>query len=115
MNEGSSLTLSTRAHAESLGCPRSDRHQRHRRRRPRHGRPGVRRRANHHLEVYLATQGGYDRDHNLAFTAPHVEVNYGAAPDLQLHLIAPLQYARPAGGPAVCGYGDMELGANGSS
>ena len=65
----------------------------------------------HHWEIYLATQGGYDRDRNLAFTAPHVEVNYGALPDLQLHLIAPLQYARPAGGPAAYGYGDTELGA----
>jgi hypothetical protein len=64
-----------------------------------------------HLEAYLATQGGYDRDRNLSFTAPHVEVNYGAVPDLQLHLIAPLQYVRPAGGPAAYGYGDTELGA----
>jgi hypothetical protein len=65
----------------------------------------------HHLEAYLATQGGYDRHGNLSFSAPHVEVNYGAVPDLQLHLIAPLQYARPAGGPAAYGYGDTELGA----
>lgn len=64
-----------------------------------------------HLEAYLATQGGYDRGRNLAFTAPHVEVNYGAVPDLQLHVIAPLQYARPRGGPAAYGYGDTELGA----
>ena len=65
----------------------------------------------HHWEFYLATQGGYDRERNLAFTAPHVEVNYGVLPDLQLHLIAPLQYARPVGGPAAYGYGDTELGA----
>ncbi len=65
----------------------------------------------HHWEFYLATQGGYDRDRNLAFTAPHVEVNYGVLPDLQLHLIAPMQYARPVGGPAAYGYGDTELGA----
>lgn len=64
-----------------------------------------------HLEVYLATIGGYDRDRNLSFTAPHVEVNYGAVPDLQLHLIAPLQYAHPVGGSARYGYGDTELGA----
>ena len=64
-----------------------------------------------HLEVYLGTFGGYDRDRNLSFTAPHVEVNYGAVPDLQLHLIAPLQYVRPAGGAASYGYGDTELGA----
>ena len=64
-----------------------------------------------HLEVYVATIGGYDRAGDLAFTAPHVEVNYGAIPDLQLHLIAPMQYARPAGGPVAYGYGDTELGA----
>jgi hypothetical protein len=64
-----------------------------------------------HLEVYVATQGGYGRDRSLAFTAPHLEVNYGAAPDLQLHLIAPLQYVHPAGASVAYGYGDTELGA----
>jgi hypothetical protein len=63
-----------------------------------------------HWEFYLATQGGYDRDGNLAFTAPHVEVNYGAIPDLQLHLIAPLQYVHPSGGAVAYGNGDIELG-----
>ena len=63
-----------------------------------------------HFEFYLATQGGYDRERNLSFTAPHVEVNYGAVEDLQLHLIAPITYARPARGTAAYGYGDTELG-----
>jgi hypothetical protein len=39
------------------------------------------------------------------------EINYGAAPDLQLHIIVPLAYDRPQGGPAVAGLGDIELGA----
>src|SRR5512146_3199032 len=43
--------------------------------------------------------------------APHFEVNYGAAPGLQLHAIVPLSYARPAGGPTTSGLGDVELGA----
>ncbi len=64
-----------------------------------------------HWELYLASQGGYDRDRNLAFTAPHVEVNYGVVPELQLHVIAPLQRVRPSGGAAAYGYGDTELGA----
>ena len=64
-----------------------------------------------HLEVYVATLGGYDRRHDLSFSAPHVEVNYGAIPDLQLHLLAPLQYVRPDGGAVAYGYGDTELGA----
>jgi hypothetical protein len=38
-------------------------------------------------------------------------VNYGVAPDLQLHLIAPFEYARPSGGRAAYGYGDTEVGA----
>jgi hypothetical protein len=64
-----------------------------------------------HGEVYLATQGGLDRRGGVAFTAPHLEVNYGALPEVQLHAIAPLAYARPAGGPARYGLGDTELGA----
>ena len=43
--------------------------------------------------------------------APHIEVNYGAAPELQLHLIVPLSYARPPGGATAYGWGDIELGA----
>lgn len=42
--------------------------------------------------------------------APHVEVNYGAAPGLQLHAIVPLGWARPADGPTTFGLGDVELG-----
>ena len=44
-------------------------------------------------------------------TAPHVEVNYGAVSNLQLHLIAPLAYTAPRGGAAHFGYGDTEVGA----
>jgi hypothetical protein len=64
----------------------------------------------HHWELYvsgtLATDG---RDR--AGDAPHFEGNYGAAPGLQLHLIVPLGYARPDGGPTTWGLGDVELGA----
>ncbi len=41
---------------------------------------------------------------------PGVEINYGAAPDLQLHLIAPLAFDKPDGGGWQSGYGDTELG-----
>ncbi len=64
----------------------------------------------HHWEFYLATQHELTRD-GVAGTAPHLEVNFGAAPNLQLHLIAPLAYARPSGGPTAYGPGDIELGA----
>lgn len=63
-----------------------------------------------HWEVYLASQhletsGGWSG------TAPHLEVNYGPVPDLQLHIIAPVAYTAPAPGAAHYGYGDTELGA----
>ncbi len=63
-----------------------------------------------HWEWYLASQHAHDRD-GWTGTAPHVEVNYGAVPDLQLHLVAPLAYAAPSGGTSTYGYGDTELGA----
>ncbi len=44
-------------------------------------------------------------------TAPHVEINYGALPDLQLHVIAPMAYDSPPDGPGHYGVGDIELGA----
>src|SRR5512140_3053355 len=63
-----------------------------------------------HWELYLAatrTTDGGDR----AGDAPHFEVNFGAAPNLQLHLIVPVAYARPAGGGTTLGLGDVEAGA----
>jgi hypothetical protein len=63
-----------------------------------------------HWEVYLASQ--YLRtESDRSGTAPQIEVNYGAYPNLQLHVIAPAQFDRPAGGPTAYGYGDTELGA----
>jgi hypothetical protein len=62
-----------------------------------------------HWEVYLASQCERSRDDTSA-TAPHLEVNYGAYPDLQLHLIAPLVYENPREGPSEYGYGDTEFG-----
>jgi hypothetical protein len=63
-----------------------------------------------HWEFYLASQHEVTRD-GAAGTAPHVEINYGAVPNLQLHVIAPLSYARPSDGPTTYGPGDIELGA----
>ncbi len=64
----------------------------------------------HHFEVYLAAQAAFAPDGH-GGTAPHFELNYGAAPDVQLHLIAPLAWSRAPGGPARYGYGDTEVGA----
>ncbi len=63
-----------------------------------------------HWEFYLATQPEITRD-GATGTAPHIEVNYGAVPDLQLHVLAPLAFARPTGGKTNYGPGDLELGA----
>lgn len=63
-----------------------------------------------HWEVYLASQHLKTSD-GYAGTAPHVEVNYGAYPNLQLHVIAPVAYSHPFGSAATQGYGDTELGA----
>jgi len=62
-----------------------------------------------HWEAYIAGQmtsatGG------VVTTAPHLEVNYGALPDVHLHAIVPLVLARATGGPTHYGLGDLELG-----
>jgi hypothetical protein len=62
-----------------------------------------------HWEVYLASQSFHDKD-GWTLTAPHVEVNYGPVPDVQLHVIAPLALSVPDRGPSAYGYGDTELG-----
>jgi hypothetical protein len=63
-----------------------------------------------HWEFYLASQHSITRT-TASGTAPHVEVNYGALPGLQLHVIAPLAYAHSNDGPTFYGAGDIELGA----
>jgi hypothetical protein len=62
-----------------------------------------------HWEVYVASQINHDKD-GWSGTSPHLEVNYGAAPNLQLHLIAPVAFSAPAQRGAQFGYGDTELG-----
>lgn len=63
-----------------------------------------------HWEVYLGSQF----EHNGAGAGgalPQLEVNYGAVPNLQLHLIAPVAFDAPSGASRQFGYGDTELGA----
>ena len=62
-----------------------------------------------HWEVYLASQYRHERDQNSA-TLPHVEINYGLIPEVQIHLLAPLQYVKQEGQSSQFGYGDTELG-----
>jgi hypothetical protein len=63
----------------------------------------------HHWEVYIASQQAYDPSGG-GGTIPHVEVNYGAVPNLQVHLIMPYVVNWPSGKKTVSGYGDTELG-----
>lgn len=62
-----------------------------------------------HWEVYLAAQYKHDRDEDSS-TLPHLEINYGLMPNVQIHLIAPLIYVKPEGEKSQYGYGDTEFG-----
>jgi hypothetical protein len=62
-----------------------------------------------HWEIYGFSAGAVG-EHDASGVGPSIEVNYGAAPNLQLHLIANLAYDIPSGAPAVMGPGDTELG-----
>ncbi len=65
----------------------------------------------HHFEMYAfalsdITSGG------TSLSVPAYEVNWGAAPNLQLHLVLPLVANIPSdGGPTPYGISDTELGA----
>ncbi|HZL16708.1 MAG TPA: hypothetical protein VFG23_03060 [Polyangia bacterium] len=63
-----------------------------------------------HWEFYLASQWSV-ATHSATGTAPHVEVNYGALPELQLHAILPATLGWKDGQPVQYGLGDIELGA----
>ncbi|HBC47151.1 MAG TPA: hypothetical protein DEO84_11575 [candidate division Zixibacteria bacterium] len=62
-----------------------------------------------HWEFYLASQVGHESD-GWSGTCPHIELNYGAIPNLQLHLIAPINFSAPKHGTTQFGYGDTEIG-----
>lgn len=63
-----------------------------------------------HHEFYIAAQQVKTKDGRTG-TIPLVEFNYGAAPDLQLHIVVPYAFSNPVGGPNQQGLGDIELGA----
>ena len=63
-----------------------------------------------HWEIYLASLS-LEQHGGVSMTAPHVEINYGVAPNFQLHVIAPMEYVKPfSGAISHYGYGDTELG-----
>jgi hypothetical protein len=63
----------------------------------------------HHYEFYIfsAVDRGPD---GYGVVGPAFELNYGAAPNLQLHIVAPSQLSVPKDGPMTFGAGDIELG-----
>ena len=62
-----------------------------------------------HWEAYLFA--AYDSARNAtAIDGPAFEVNYGAAPGLQLHIVVPLTTTEPSSGGSVHGLGDVEVG-----
>jgi len=62
-----------------------------------------------HHEFYVATQQTRTADGRTG-TAPHLEYNYGVAPDVHLHLIVPYVFNIPEVGLRERGRGDTELG-----
>ena len=63
----------------------------------------------HHWEVYISSLLQHDSA-GTSGTLPHVEVNYGAVPNLQVHLIVPYAFNHPPGDGTAHGLGDTELG-----
>jgi hypothetical protein len=62
-----------------------------------------------HWEIHFASIFTKQPDAWTA-TAPHLEVNYGVLPDIQLHTILPMTLYAPSEGADSYGYGDTELG-----
>ncbi|MGA2405103.1 MAG: hypothetical protein ABSG91_25975 [Syntrophobacteraceae bacterium] len=62
-----------------------------------------------HWEIYFASMSE-EQHGGVSMTAPHLDVNYGIAPNFQLHFTTPMEYVKPPGLPSHYGYGDTELG-----
>ncbi len=63
----------------------------------------------HHWEFYLSSH----LTNNLKQwegTAPHLEMNYGVVPNVQIHFIAPLAFSANQNEKTNYGYGDTEFG-----
>lgn len=65
----------------------------------------------HHWEYYLSSQNSFDTRHNSASgTLPHIEVNFGVIPDVQLHLVLPAAYLYASPHDLEIGYPFTEFG-----
>jgi len=63
-----------------------------------------------HWEIYVASQASRTPN-GWSGTLPFLDVNYGAFPNVHLHLMVPFAFVRPRHEPRQYGYGDTELGA----
>ena len=61
-----------------------------------------------HWEFYVASMQEYAGGETDA-TLPHIEINYGALPNLQIHLLTPMGYLNGIEGPKY-GYANTEFG-----
>ncbi|MDP4270351.1 MAG: hypothetical protein Q8909_09525 [Bacteroidota bacterium] len=62
-----------------------------------------------HWEYYVSTVNNYQQG-VWSGTSPHFEVNYGLVPDLQVHLLIPVNYTTVPHQKASFGYADTEVG-----
>lgn len=62
-----------------------------------------------HWEINLSMSGARAGEETSG-TFPGVEINYGALPGVQLHIIMPMSYDQVSGSVMHYGYGDTELG-----
>lgn len=63
----------------------------------------------YHWEFYIFSSGDRASD-GYNITGPAMELNYGALPDTQLHLVVPMTTIVPDNGTAYSGLGDVEFG-----
>jgi hypothetical protein len=63
----------------------------------------------HYSEFYIGAQQTKSTG-GRSGTLPHIEYNYGAAPDVQLHMTIPYAFNNPASGTTERGIGDTEFG-----
>lgn len=61
-----------------------------------------------HWEFYAASSQQFGRFETAA-TSPHVEVNYGVVPEVQLHIVVPFEYIHTDEGNNY-GLSDLEIG-----
>jgi subtilisin family serine protease len=62
-----------------------------------------------HYEFYTFYSGTHVNG-DTSGVRPGFELNYGLIPNGQFHIVAPLAFDSPAGGPSQFGIGDTELG-----